>query len=86
MVDFQLSERYWASKPKDYPISKGIDWDSVREDDDPFRYSYVEHRIPCKNICDRQNWDEWKMYYKKILKLIFRSEKMDLYSTLTYLL
>lgn len=88
MVDFHLSEKYWASKPKNYPISKGIDWDLIKEDDDPFRYSHILEdevhlkKIYCENVCDRKIWDKWKIYYSEILKKIFGSEKFDLYSNL----
>ena len=88
MVDFYLSEKYWASKPKDYPISKGIDWDSIKEDDDPFRYAYIEAEVnlkknSCERVCDKKIW---KIYYSEILKKKLGIAKCDLFSSLYNLL
>lgn len=46
MVDFHISQKYWASKPKRYQTIRGVNWDLIKDDYDPFRYSHLQ-------ICDR---------------------------------
>lgn len=84
MVDFYASEKYWASKPKDFPISKAIDWDLIRDDYDPFRYSYREDEVFLKKISCEFSWNFWDKW-KKIQKDILYSSK-SFFSALTKLL
>lgn len=56
MNDFNLSEKYWASKPKHYPRSKGVNWELVKDDFDPYNSSnyHIRKEIQLKKIyCQR---------------------------------